>query len=352
MSRVPRKDLFSWNEVQVAHVWNRVVRKCFLLGEDPVSGKNYDHRKVWIVELLDYYARFFGIDLLEYALLSNHFHLILRSRPDVVATWYDTEVAFRWLMICPVRRNADGSPAEPSEPEMNAIVNDEKRLGEIRSRLSDFSWWVRLVTQRIAQRANLEDEQEGKFWQARYKASLIEDEASLLACSAYVNLNPIRAALAERVEDGPFTSIQRRLISHRFRKYRQISGEEVEERALADCHLSRFTIYEATDPVGPHVGKERLRCSDKGYLPMALEDYVVLLDWTARQRVVGKRGSTPEEVPPILERLSLTPERWEALVNDFPRLIIERFSGGGWEIKPRRKRSIKTYASPGELVTV
>lgn len=192
----------------------------------------------------------------------------------------------------------------------------------------------------------------GRFWQARYKASLIEDEASLLACSAYVNLNPIRAALAERVEDGPFTSIERRLVSHRFRKYRQGLGEEVEERDLPDCHLARFTIYEATDPVGAHVNEERLRCSDKGYLPMTLEDYVTLLDWTARQRVVGKRGVTPEEVPPILERLNLTPESWEALVNDFPRLIFERFDGGGWAIKPRRKRSIKTYESPRELAAV
>ena len=64
----------------------RVVRRCFLLGNDPVTGKNYDHRKIWIEDQLKHLAANFGIDLLSFAILSNHFHLILRSRPDVVAT--------------------------------------------------------------------------------------------------------------------------------------------------------------------------------------------------------------------------------------------------------------------------
>ena len=79
----------------------RVVRRCFLLGNDPVTGKNYDHRKIWIEDQLKHLAANFRIDLLSFAILSNHFHLILRSRPDVVATWDDSEVARRWLMLCP-----------------------------------------------------------------------------------------------------------------------------------------------------------------------------------------------------------------------------------------------------------
>ena len=56
----------------------------------------------------------FGIDLHSLAILSNHFHLILRSRPDVVATWDDTEVARRWLMLCPKRKNEDRQLAATS----------------------------------------------------------------------------------------------------------------------------------------------------------------------------------------------------------------------------------------------
>ena len=139
MVRLARAELFAPDEVAIVHVMNRVVRRCFLLGADPLTGKNYDHRKPWIEEELRRLAGGFGIDLLGFAILSNHFHLILRSRPDVVATWDDTEVARRWLWLCPRRKQDDGSAAEPSECELNGVCHEPDRLAQIRSRLSDIA---------------------------------------------------------------------------------------------------------------------------------------------------------------------------------------------------------------------
>ncbi len=79
MARMARAEVFAPDEVEVVHVMNRVVRRCYLLGDDPVSGKNYDHRKVMIENQLQRLAGAFGIDLLGFALMSNHFHLILVS---------------------------------------------------------------------------------------------------------------------------------------------------------------------------------------------------------------------------------------------------------------------------------
>ena len=56
----------------------------------PNTGKNYEYRKVWDETMLKRFAANFGIDLLGFAILSNHFHLILGSRPDVLATWDDS----------------------------------------------------------------------------------------------------------------------------------------------------------------------------------------------------------------------------------------------------------------------
>jgi hypothetical protein len=137
MVRLARAEVFDPNEVAVAHVYNRTVRRCFLMGDDAVSGKNFDHRKVWIEEYLQQFAAAFGIDLLGFALLSNHFHLILRSRPDVVATWDDREVARRWLMLCPHRRSVDSLAMPPTEPEINSIANCPIKREEIRKRLSN-----------------------------------------------------------------------------------------------------------------------------------------------------------------------------------------------------------------------
>jgi REP element-mobilizing transposase RayT len=210
MARLARAEVFAADEVAIVHVMNRTVRRCFLLGDDPVSGKNYDHRKQWIDDQLVHQARYFGIDLLCQAIMSNHFHLVLRSRPDVVAEWDDSEVARRWLMLCPLRRDDNRQPLEPTEEELNSIRKDKDKLQQVRARLSDISWWMRLLSQNIAQRANRDDEEVGKFWQARYRAVRLLDETAILACAAYVDLNPIRAAMAETVETSDYTSAQKR----------------------------------------------------------------------------------------------------------------------------------------------
>jgi hypothetical protein len=140
-----RAEVFAPDEVAVVHVMNRVVRRCYLLGDDPVSGKNNDHRKMMIENQLQRLASAFEIDLLGFAIMSNHFHMILRSRPDVVSTWDDTEVARRWFLICPVRKNSAGDPQEPNEFELNSIRNDPRKLEIPRLRLSDLGWWMRVL---------------------------------------------------------------------------------------------------------------------------------------------------------------------------------------------------------------
>ena len=121
MARIARVEVFAPDEIAIVHVLNRTVRRCFLLGNDPLTGRNYDHRKLWLEDQLRRLAAWFGIDLLCHAVLSNHFHLVLRSRPDVVATWDDSEVARRWWMLCPLRKDDQGNPAEPTEADLNMI---------------------------------------------------------------------------------------------------------------------------------------------------------------------------------------------------------------------------------------
>ena len=172
----------------------------------------------WIRDRLEFLASVFGVDCLTYALMSNHIHLVLRSRPDVVAAWSDEQVARRWLRLFPQRREQDGSPAEPLDAEIQSIVNQPEVLQERRRRLSDISWWMRCTTEHIARRANREDGCTGHFWEGRYKCQLLLDEASLLACAAYVDLNPVRAALAPTPESSSFTGVKDRIDDVRERK--------------------------------------------------------------------------------------------------------------------------------------
>jgi hypothetical protein len=342
MSRLARAEVFDPAEIAIVHTMARTVRRCYLLGADPVTQKNYDHRKDWIETKLQHLAATMGIDLLAFALMSNHCHLILRSRPDVVANWSDDEVARRWLLLCPLRKvpSSDNNSdeyvaAEPTTAELNAIRSNPVRLAQVRSRLSDISWWMRLLCQHVAQRANREEgDGLGKFWQSRFKAVRILDEATLLACSAYVDLNPIRAALAERLEDSQYTSVKRRIETLK----QETHGAH--PPPSSDDFLSPVCVDEARDPIGPHPSSHSPRCSDKGYLPMSSEEYLQLLDWTARQVRQDKPGSTPEDLPPILERLGLEPK----VFTDQVRLFGRMFSAAAGQPQAlSNARSLRTH---------
>ena len=92
MCRIKRSDLFTPEEIAIVHVMNRTVRRCYLMGLDSCTGRNYDYRKDWIQLRVEHQAKFFGIDVFCYAILSNHFHLTLRQRPDIVKTWSEPRV--------------------------------------------------------------------------------------------------------------------------------------------------------------------------------------------------------------------------------------------------------------------
>ena len=71
MARLARAEVLDPSEIAIVHVMSRVVRQCFLIGDDLFSGKNFDHRKVWIEDQLRLQAACFGFDLLGVALVPN-----------------------------------------------------------------------------------------------------------------------------------------------------------------------------------------------------------------------------------------------------------------------------------------
>ena len=320
MARQNRKDIFDPGEISVVHCIQRAVRRAMLCGVDKNTGKSYEHRKKLIQDRLEYLAGAFGIDVLGYAIMGNHLHVILRNRPDVVKVWSDEEVAMRWWKLFPKRKDKEGNVLEPRESDLLRWTSDKKVQEELRSRLSDVSWLMRCLAENIARQANKEDDCTGRFWEGRFKCQPLLDEAAILACSAYVDLNPVRAKIAETPEKSDFTSAQDRIVSAQAEKRRQKQGKRRQPASRRDGWLAPVYLNEREKP-GPKPSRSGRRASDKGFLAMELPDYLQLLDWTGREFAKGKRGRIPKGAKPILERIGLSKETWLNLVKDFGKLF-------------------------------
>lgn len=324
MPAKPRSEVFKPDEVGVYHCWNRLVRRRHLFGRDALTGKDFSYRKDWVRERFRRLAGVMAVDVLDYAILDNHLHIVLRNRPDIVGTWSDEEVARRWWSVCPARKNDDGSAADPKPCEVGLLLPD---VDEYRRRLSDISWLMRLACQTIALRANREDDVDGRFFAQRFDCKRLETWEDVLACSIYVDLNWIHAGLAATPEKSQFTSACDR-IHGRWQEVEDEMGSSatppaedqadawlapvyLDERAAA--YVGPETKYAASDgveqsPVCNPIGAARI--SNKGFLPMTRDQYLSLVDTLGRVIREGKRGFIAADLPPILERLKIEPQGW------------------------------------------
>ena len=207
----PRSEVVQEGVEGLYHCFTRCVRRAFLCGYDHYSGRSYEHRREWIRSKLKVLAASFAVEVLAYAVMSNHLHVVLRTRPDWVDEWSDEEIALRWVAIFPRIRYENGAPVVDDDLGIQQIIRDVDRLGEIRRRLQSVSWFMRCLNEFVAREANKEDNCKGRFWEGRFKCQALLDEAALVACMAYVDLNPIRAGLATTPEESDFTSIQERI---------------------------------------------------------------------------------------------------------------------------------------------
>ena len=304
------------------HCISRCVRRAFLCGEDPYTGRSFEHRKAWVEARLKVLADSFAIQICAFAIMSNHLHVVLRTRPDLAENWSDEEAARRWLLVFPKRKTREGKPAAPSTGEIKALCRDAPGIDVIRQRLGNISWFMRSLNENIARRANREDGCKGRFWEGRFKCQALLDEAALLTCMTYVDLNPVRAGVALSPETSLYTSAFLRIRARQAR-------ERIEGGAAAD--QTRGNIVEkgigtAINDIWSRVDQWLCPFEADGdgpsqrLLNLNLDQYLEIIDWTGRQ--LRERGkSIPENYKPILDRLKIDSEKWLDTVNCYGRVF-------------------------------
>ena len=326
-----RSEIVRDGEPGVFHCFSRCVRRAFLLGIDPVSKRDLNHRRQWLIERLELLAANFAIDVGFLAILANHFHLVLRTNPRLVKRMGSLEVARRWLSVYPGKRVLDGNWIEPTEAKIKALAKDKKKLKKIRKRLASVSWFMSALKEYIARRCNLEDGCRGTFFESRYGCRAIESNGALLLTGIYNDLNQIRAGEALTPETSVWCSVWYRIEGQKQEKNQPgLRDDKRMDRWLAALTLER-------DHLGEVPSKGRFRSSDKGLLPMTLNDYLRLLDFSGRQLRKGKSGAIPADLEPILIRLGIVPEEFLNAVEQFPKWF-RRFAGNTDDFVERAKQ--------------
>ena len=310
-------------EEGVYHCFSRCVRRAFLCGLDKDTGRDFSHRKAWLEQRLRLLASIFAIDVCAYAIMVNHYHLLLRMRPDIVTRWSDWEVARRWLTLFPKLRKLRGAMALPLEEEIQALAGQPERIALLRRRLSSLSWFMGRLNEYIARAANKEDEVKGRFWEARFKCQALLDEAAIVACMVYVDLNPIRAGVAATPEESDFTSIRERIRAWQQEAMTIAAGASQSDE---DVEIYGGGRQRDSDEIRNSASKSPFACwlcpieSDserRGILGMSEAEYFNLVDRSGRLLRVDKQGAIDADLAPILMRIGVRPEAWSDTVSRF-----------------------------------
>ncbi|MGI2261407.1 transposase [Shewanella sp. GXUN23E] len=299
-----RKRLIDAASTPFYHVINRCVRRAFLCGEDQLTGKTYEHRRGWIVDKITQLAAVFCIDICAYAVMSNHYHLVLKIDLDSQKRLSATQVIERWTQLFHCHPTAAKFLVGEKLSAGEHIVLD-KLISEWRERLGNISWFMRCLNEEIARKANHEDGCKGVFWEGRFKSQALLDEQALLACMMYVDLNPIRAGIADTLQSSDYTSIQARISALTAQQTAPVTGKPLLPFDGTVCTLEQSGI------------------------PYHFADYLQLIDWTGRAIRDDKRGFIHATTPKLLTTLGISDDAWLLSAKDFRR----QYGGisGSWD---------------------
>ena len=141
-----------------------------------------DVEKDYLLDTIKRFGKLYFVDILGFALMGNHFHLLVRMHPE-----------FKY-------KN------EEIQKRINQFYNNHKTIhqtevSKYREKLGYLSEFMKDIKQCFTRKYNKENKRRGFFWGQRFKSVIVENGETLINCLAYIDLNPVRANIVEKPED-------------------------------------------------------------------------------------------------------------------------------------------------------
>lgn len=247
------------------HLSSTCVRGAHLCGRDPQSGRDYSSRRRWLENRILELAEYFAIDVYAYAVMSNHYHIVVRTDPARLNGIDDAEVARRWVLS--MKHPGTHLTEEELNQRTAALLADSVKLKRCRERLASVSWYMAKVNEPLARKCNIEDGTKGHFWQKRFHSGALLDEKAIMTCMIYVDLNPVRAGIAKSLESSAHTGIRQRVRGAKWR---------------------RASMGQPLRPLSKGSGQ-----NGDPDIPITLREYIELVRWIGENVVYPDKASLP-----------------------------------------------------------
>jgi len=315
-----RKNIVDQQTLGFYHCTNRGVRKTYPCGSEGLTGKDHSHRKDWLERRMFELCDIFSVDIYAYAILDNHYHIVLHLDPLAPLRWSDHEIAERWL-------NAFGGRlcqpelAKQREMKKQIIVADNTKLKKYRKRLGSLSWFMECLNEPRAKQNNQEENCTASFWEGRYSSQALLDEVAVFSCMAYVDLTPVRDKITDKLDESDHTSIKRRL-------------DEIKQMNPQDAHtLLNSELSELSNQIPSKA------------LSMFLNRYVELVEWTGMNIIHPNKTVIPLHIASCLKQFNLQHHHWFKQLENFEQHYCHVI--GSVELMKEKARQLKKRCMKG-----
>ncbi|WPJ97485.1 transposase [Coraliomargarita algicola] len=230
-----RRRLIIPESTTAYHLICRTACQAYLFG---------DQEKEVFVRLLLQQARFAGIEILSYCIMSNHVHLLVRISP--IESLPDRELLHRYRSYYGAEKVPQSTYSVEELQTLLRIGGPDAEVARRRvlARMGDLSAFMRELKQRFTIWYNHKHDNQGTIWASRYKSLIVENASESLAkVAAYIDLNPIRAEMVDDPKDYRWCGYAAAMAGRKAQKdaiIKLFSEEDTFSQAIANYRLILF----------------------------------------------------------------------------------------------------------------